>query len=285
LYLHSSALSALLDTPYSYPPESTSPISLPEALGQLNDIFEDAFSYRNGFLRYGGSEKSLEVGRWWLRFLSGSEELTLEDPLADRVEKAVVGKLIRRPGLSKLELDRALCQDFPGLLTPATDLLDSCLVSYAQQDTSGLFSLRSEDAPKVRRADLQQAVRWLKKVGQSLGYSVEGKLPRLFWHESDGSLQYVCYPIVSAVVGEILLTNEHTPANGLVFLPQERVDLLAYKLQTNPNLRQAVDSGWRFLTYNQLHWLAENPAINREVFAAQLVTGSAPHKLPQMRFL
>ena len=56
-----------------------------EVYAQIQDALENAFGYRYGFVRFGGNEKSLEAGKWWLR-----KDETVTIPLKDRVEMALV---------------------------------------------------------------------------------------------------------------------------------------------------------------------------------------------------
>ena len=61
------------------------PLKPMEVQAEITNIFEQAFTYRNGFLRLGGSEKSLEVGQWWMR---ENEDTSFQAAasLADRIE-------------------------------------------------------------------------------------------------------------------------------------------------------------------------------------------------------
>ena len=92
--------------------------------------------------------------------------------LADRAEMALVQALIRHPVQSLTALERAACRALPGLSTPARDLLLAILASYARQGPQGEYSLREEDAPQKRRADLQEMVTLLGQLGHHLGVAI-----------------------------------------------------------------------------------------------------------------
>jgi hypothetical protein len=87
------------------------PPALPpgEAYTSVKDDFEETFRDPDEFVRFGGSQHNLNVGGWWL-----SGEVDTGPPLSDRVETAFVDYLSAHPGRTLPELDRALCQAFPG---------------------------------------------------------------------------------------------------------------------------------------------------------------------------
>jgi hypothetical protein len=256
-----------------------------ESMAQVNDLLEEAFSYRSGFLRFGGSEKSLEVGRWWLR----SDDLEVELPLADRVEMELVRFLLKHPGATLQELDEAVCAVFPGLFTPDRDLILTCIASYGQEDPpgSGRWRLRPEDAPKGRRKDLVEMAALMRQIAARLGFTAEGRSP-FTWKDGSGTVQYTGYITASAVLGEIVFGQEAArldvpPGRGLIVLPGGRANLAAYKLASDPRLNQAVRAGWRFVKYRQLRWLAENPSLSPGTFAELLALDSLSYDAPQLR--
>jgi len=103
--------------------------------------------------------------------------------------------------------------------------------------------------------------------------------------DSEGQLQFALYVIASAVVGKLILTNPHPPEKSLLVLPEERVELVAYKLRQDPRLRQQVAAGWRFLSLRQLQWLSEQSQLTLQVFNDQLSQEILEFAGPQMRLL
>lgn len=284
LYLQAAALSDLAQAGLLVRPEvsdAQEPPAHGETLGQLNAVFEEAFSYRKGFLRFGGSEKSLDVGQWWLR-----ESLPTEAPLADRVEMSLVRHLQQNPGTNLFEVDQVLCQAFPGLYTPSPELIQVCLESYGQQDPDNpaRWRLRPEDVPHARQADLRAINDLLDQVAGRIGFRLEGQGPVL-WLDDAGNIAYACYVIDSAVFGEILSEGLYPPAKVLIVLPGGRANLAAYKLKNDPRLQNAAGKGWRFIKYRQVRWLAENAILNQEMLEAQLEQDLLTYNTPQMRLL
>ncbi len=274
IQVHGAALTALAHSHY-LPISSKSPS---ESLSKTNTILEEAFSYKSGFERIDGSEKSLDVGYWWLH---GTQNIMI--PLADQVEMELVRYLIKHPGSTLLEIATHIYTCFPGLLTPDSELIHVCLDSYGQEDPpeSGKWKIRASDLPAVRRSDLENITALLKRMAHNLDYQVGDQTP-LIWRNTKGEIRFVCYSIVSAVIGEILLNQAYPPEQSLLVLPGGRSNLVIYKLEHDPRLRQVVDKGWRFIKFRQVRWLAENPVLNEETLNEQLTKDPLRYDVPQM---
>lgn len=204
---------------------------------------------RAALARLGGSPQSLETGAWWLHTAEGTRS-----PLADRVEIAVVRHMLRRPDASLAAIDRALCEVFPGLLTPPLALVDAAVHSYGELGEAG-WRISPSDKPPARRADLQEMRRLLGQLGARLGYQVGGETP-LTWHTTAGELVMAFYPIASAVVGDLLLSAQTQAARSTVVLPGRRSRLALEKLSRDPRLAAARQAGWRFVKFRHVRRLA-----------------------------
>ena len=275
LNLHAAALVAycqahVMPTPEQGPGDS---------LAQFNNKLEDALSYRSGFLRFAGSEKSLEVGYWWLRETEGSAV-----PLADRIEVELVRYLIAHPGASLLEIYQALCKHFPGLLTPGTELIHVCLESYGEESPSGSghWRLLSQNAPQARRADLENITSLINHLAVTLEYRQEGDKP-LLWIDKNGEVVFAWYVTASAMIGEFILGVKRPAKSSLIVMPGGRANLVAYKLQQDPRLRQSMEEGWRFVKFRQVRWLAHNPSVTRASLDSLLTQDSLTFETPQLR--
>ena len=231
------------------------------------------------FIRYGGSEKSLEVGQWWLQDVE-----SVSQPLADRVEKALVNFLIYNPHTTILDIDTYLCAAFPGLLTPDIELIHICLDSYGVQipPDSGQWVLRENDQPRVRRSDLDEIQVALTKLGEQLGFVVRGEKP-LLWYDAGGNMRYAFHIIASAIIGELVYDLAHPPSQSLIILPGGRANLVAHKLNRDPRLRQAVEGGWRFIKYRQVRMLAETPALTEDTLDDFISQDALTYDQPQLR--
>lgn len=288
LHLHAAVLSALVHShslTTTIEPKSGELIPPAETLSQINSTFDDAFGYRGGFLRYGGSEKSLEVGQWWLR-----ESSNAATPLSDRVENALVHYLLEHPASTLLQIDSALCAAFPTEkgepITPNPKLIQVCLESYGEQDPpkSGHWCIRKEDSPEARRAEFSAITHLLEQIGSRLDFFPGGQKP-LLWREKGGEIKYIFYVITSAVFGEIILAGEFPAQQSWIVLPGGRANLVAYKLRRDPRLRQVIEEGWRFIKFRHVRWLAESPILNRDLLDEQLDLDTLTYDVPQLRLL
>ncbi len=169
-------------------PGESEPAAPAELYNLAHGALRDALSYRGGLLRFSGAEKKAEAppaseeaasrpseipegGLWWLR-----DSAWTGVSLADQVEMALVNYLLKHPACTQAELETALYQAFPGLLTPPAELIHVCLESYAEAAESDAqqWRLRSEDMPAARSQDLKDARLWLSQLGKKLGWDIKG---------------------------------------------------------------------------------------------------------------
>ncbi len=251
-----------------------------EDYNQAQNAAREALTYRGGFLRY-GVDDSPESGQWWVR-----EPVEPVQPLADRVEMALVNYLNKHPGCTLAELDCMLCAAFPGLLTPSVELIHTCLSSYGEPDPvdEHRWRLRQQDFPAARRADLAEVRIQLDQLGKRLNFKVVDDTP-LVWVDALGQAAYRFYPIASAVLGEILIRSGSPPGNSLIVLPGSRANLVAFKLGHDLRLAQAAQSGWRFLKFRHVRWLLEAPMLSLENLDENLVLDPLTYTASQMRLL
>lgn len=257
----------------------TSDESPAESLSQINAALEDALTFRRGFLRLGGSEKSLEVGYWWLR-----EAHDASPPLHDRVEMEIVRYLIAHSEVRLPEAHKWLCTQFPGLLTPEVEFIHICLESYGEetQAGSGIWRIQPRNTPQARRADIQDLATALQELARFLGYSQEGEEP-LIWRDPQGQFVHAWYVTASAIIAEVVLKKAYPPGSSMIALPGSRANLVAYKLQHDPRLRQVVEEGWRFVKFRQIRWLAQTRVVTRESLDNLLAQDTLTYESPQLR--
>ncbi len=238
-----------------------------------------------------------ESGLVWLRDASRA---TLS-PLADRIEIALVSYLLKHASCSLAELDAALCAAFPALSTPDTEYLHICLESYAEPDptTPGNWRLHPQDSPAARRQDLADAEGLIHRLGERLGFTTQlrpsataadGRPTQhtFCWVDRYQLPQYWLYPIVSAIIGEIVLQSTVPPAQSLIILPGGRANLVALKLRRDPRLGRLCDpaqSGWRFIKFRHLRWLEGNPLLSRENLDEQFALDPLTYSTSQLRLL
>ena len=252
-----------------------------DVLGKMQNLFHQALVYSGDFVRFGGSKHSLEVGKWWL----SDEGRVKEIPLIDRIEKACKQYLTDNPDCTSTDLEKSLCECFPGLLTPNPEEIKICLESYGQEapSESGRWRLRSQDEPKTRAADLMEIQNLLTQIGSKLGYQVRIDSEQvLFWVEQEDQLKYHFQISTSGIIGEALSSQFIDCPHSLLVIPGGRANLLAYKLQSNPRLSQIINSGWRIVKFRQIRRLAEDLNLTRNNLDEQLGLDPPHYSDPQI---
>ncbi len=251
IYLHAAGLVAMA--------ADHSLVWRPEALTQIH-IPILAVLAAPEFVHLAESQNP-ESGLWTLAEWNNQAE-----PLPDRVEIAAVQFLQKNPHCTIRELETALNTALPGLLTPSQNLIRAVLGSYALE-TDAHWTLRPEDSPEFRRADLDTAVQNLDILGARLGYTLEReeKSPRLVRWLEHGQTIYHFTLMASAVVGRILHQTPTPGVNNFLIFPGGRASLLAYKLDRDPELR-SLSGQWRILKFRHLRRLALLAGLTREQF-------------------
>jgi hypothetical protein len=267
--------------------EITFPKELPpsDVYKQIQQGFQDTLTFGCGFLHLNESEKSLEVGQWWLQ-----EPDADVLPLADRVEKEVVAYLLSHSGFTLLELEKEICSSFSGLMVPESELLEVCLESYGEQvpPESGNWQLRVQDSPTKRLADIAEMGRLIQEIGTSLGFDVQqidNDPPVYSWKETDRNSQHIFTLHASAVLSKSLSTVETDSARRWFVIPGSRANLLVYKMRKNPVLQEKIESGWQFIKFRHLRRLAENPSLDLASLVTQLGLDPLNYTEPQLRML
>jgi len=235
----------------------------PEALPQINAPIQAALT-GPGFVHHADS-KNPEVGLWGLANWDSAT-----DSLPDRVETNIVLFLNKHPGAATRDMETALNAELPGLLTPSLGLLRAVLASYAVE-TNGLWNLRPEDSPSVRRADLETAAQALTELAPRLGFTPQRQDSpnRLILWQDSSEIVYAFYLLASAVAGQKLRQNTYPPERSLLVLPGGRAGLLAYKLDRDPVLKSLAER-WRIVKFRALRRLSEMTDLTRERFEKEL---------------
>jgi hypothetical protein len=268
--MQNAALSGWAHSP-AQPDDETTAASL---FAQVRDQLNVSFRYQDGFRRFGGSDKDPTIGQWWLR-----DEVDLQEPISDRAEKFIVSRLAAEPGLSRVNLDNALCTEFPGLQTPSSAMTERILVSYAAE-TDGQLTLKDSDQPKARRADIAEMQAHLSKLGGQLGFKVNGDGP-IIWQKGSQVLTFVV--IASAVLDEPLRMAVPESERYIV-LPGGRSRLVLDKFSANPRLAElAVD--WSFIKYRLLRRMVENSELDLDLFKQQVAIDPLSEQNTQLPLL
>jgi hypothetical protein len=280
IYLHAAGLRALANHPFQGEDRS-----IGEFLSTVQSSFSRTLTYRNGFLRFKGSGKSIEIGDWWIRDYQGKVL-----PVSDRVEMEVVNCLLKYPKSTFYTLDQRICENTPSLAPPETELIQVCLESYGILDPSEqrFWSIQDRDKPATRRKDIQVIAGMLEEIGTRLEYqtvSYEKPQKRIDWIDKSGGTPYTFYISASGVLGRYLLEPETKGKKSIIVVPGSRANLVAYKLRTNPHLNLVFGQDWEFIKYRHIRQLVERSNLNQSNLDEQLSLDPLTYTKPQIRLL
>ena len=245
-----------------YPEPESQMAAAGDYFQQLNLDFEENIAYRQGFLHYSA------IDSWW------HQELDLAHlPQSDQVEIRLVRALLQKNGtVQESALLQEIYDQFPGLDTPRSSLIEACLSSYAERDPGppAAWTLKINDHPESRLADLKELEGILSSLGQELGYQIDlGKAPEnlslVIWSEG-GTVVERFYIGASGLLSKIISAAEGAAEQGWMILPGSRAGLIHYKLHHNPLLAEIIQENWQLVKYRHLRRLFEQGGITRDNF-------------------
>lgn len=237
-------------------------------------------------------EQDLSVRSQWehlsrgLEFESGSywfaQPTTTDDPLFDRVERMVLGLLRSVEAVGEVELDRRVCEAFPGISTPDRRLVFACLNSYAQRRGDGLWSLRPEDYEGARKMDCQEVEELLRQLGIKLGYLVPAG-ERLKWITLEGSTAYNFK--VSGLASWGWEHMEMEDSDLTMVIPGGRSVLVAEKARRDPRIREWLETPGRVIKFRHVRRLATEANLGLGNLAERMAIDPPERQDPQMPLL
>ncbi len=278
LYLHAAGLAGLVNQP-----RLSNNFTPGDYLSQVHTAFQDNLNYRNGFLRYAGSEKSLDVGLWWLKDVEGQIL-----PLSDRVEIALINYLRKNPEHTLSEIDAAICNSTPGLSPPDTNFIYECLQSYGVTNTpdSNQWELSAKEHEDIRGKDLIEISQSLMMLGERLGCRVrklEAEISAILWVKDKGQEELIFYLSTSAVLGKYLSLSIPSHQKSYIIIPGSRSNLVAFKLERNPHLNQIFRQNWKFIKYRLIRQLVNKVNISFGNIEEQFTLDPITYTTPQIR--
>jgi len=245
------------------------------ALTLLNDRFEKSLADKRTFVHFGAGVEA-EIGQYWL-----ADPATSGEPLADRVEMAVVERLRDGGPAVEDEIDADVCRALPGMLTPDRRLLHACLRSYGvQEDTPGRWRLRPEDFPDARARDHEETAHLLLEFGERLGFTAVQEQD-IVWRDAFGSDRYIFRVRTDAVFGQAL----RDAGEVIHVLPGGRGSLVAEKARRDPRLRAWLQAGLRLVKFRHVRRLAAETTLTPENLEERLAIDPIDEADPQLPLL
>lgn len=290
LGLHISALNAILD---SLPLPQIEPSQAAEVYAIIQNSMQQAYLNRSELQRFGGSEGSLEGGKWWIAPSKKHTQKGLDIlPLSDRVEIAVVKAFQNQPSWEFSELDRHLCKVFPGLNTPDTSLIRACVESYAIEKSPGKWVLRDGEKTIERRRDLAEIRQLLDEVMLRVGLTTRAPLVELpesqfslVYENWDGVPIYQFQVLVSAVLGPLMDTDITAKRKAYILCPGSRAILFDYKTRNNPLLSNHIQGSWKYVKFRLLRRIYESMPADYISVEKQLDLDPLMNRDPQIQLL
>ncbi len=258
--LHAASMSALADE-NSFPP-SIQQLTIEKASelqGSLNSLLADTTFLR----RLDATAQDPESGLWWL-----AQPEMRQNPLADRLETELRSWLLSEERIPSDTLSDRINQRFPGYLTPPINLIQMCMDSYADLDTTtGIWQLKPTERAQTREADMQSMQDLVTRLGRIFKVRQEGEYP-INWYLQSGREDpiYRLYISSTAIADRKAISSGVTGCETVFVLPGSRAGLLKYKLERDPYLRELLDDGFHFLKYRTLRSIAQRADVTLELW-------------------
>jgi hypothetical protein len=262
LHVHAAVLAMLAKNNMLKPRE----LEFDETLRRINNAIAESLRDNPLFVHHSSGE-NVDTGLWGL-------EAQMNETLADRVEKEIVGYLQKNPNALYLEIENDLNEKFKGLMAPSKGLIYAVLNSYAERN-GGSWKLRVEDVASARREEYNNMFDLLERIGDRLGFNVERKDRIILWTENRVK-RFSFILLASALIGP---ASEFPDA--FIVIPGGRAELIAQKQRRDPNLA-AMMKDRKILKYRLLRAIAEAPILTRETFEEQIASDPVEKSAGQM---
>ncbi len=243
----------------------------------MGESLETVLGDRKIFLHMGrGAE--VESGLYWLH-----DPVFAEASLTDLVERQVLESLRKEGWIFAYELDKQICEQFPGLLTPDRRLITVCLRSYAEgPDTDGRWRLRAEDDAAARQEDCDEIRRLLVNLGSQLEFEVgEGEMIK--WLGDEGEVAYAFRIMETAVWAGVLQSDA---VEGITYvIPGGRAELVAEKARRDPRLQDWLQDGPPVIKFRLVRRLMAETTLTRVNLRERMAIDPPEHQDPQLPLL
>jgi hypothetical protein len=238
-----------------------------QATSETQKWIDSLFQISDRLVRIPDGTTSLETGEWWLR--SPTNAIT---PLIDRVENTIVQYLKQERTTTAQAIKKMVFQSFPGLFTPRANIILTCLESYANLMDTGLHLWELKDSEKdfARKNDINIILNSIRQIGDCLKFKVAGENPLLWFSETADHPDFKIIIISSANIPIEQFNNHPIAKTNIIVLPGSRANLLAFKEQRNPVLKQTLRDKCIIVKFRLIRDLEANPLLTRELFFEQI---------------
>lgn len=194
-------------------------------------------------------------------------------PLEERIEKSVVGILLRRRKVTFTDVMKTLYETFKNALTPSPTSVRRVLEEYAIKIRGGLWSINYQVEKREKEHD--KMAQFLSEIGEKMGFKVYADLPK--WRKRARTIPVskerlskvkdidVIWFTPNEIVYEFEIENTtgiteairrgaNIPykVNRVIVIPEERTELLRKRAE-EPFIKEGIDKyDWKFLYYDNL---------------------------------
>lgn len=250
-----------------------------QAASETQKWIENLLLTENSITCRGDKSSSIETSEWVLKNLH-----ELKTPLADRLETLILDHLTNVTSTTTRDVKNLVYKNFPGLLTPENDLLINCLESYAILIDlySQTWQLRDSEQAVARNKDFNEITNHLKQIAQHLKFECTGQLNMLWQEKGNPEPSYQIHMTKTAMVANYLRQAPAPPVTTLIILPGSRANLLAYKIERDSLLREAMGSHIQVVKFRLVRDLAANPLLSRQLFEEQVYSDPPEYRSSQL---
>jgi hypothetical protein len=250
-----------------------------QAASETQKWIELLFREKSLLTRVAGGAASLESGDWFL-----ANPTDTQMPLIDRVEKKILQHLVGSITTTSQDLKEHIYQAFPGMFTPGDSLMINCLESYAEpvKPNSNSWKLRETEMPAKRRADITAILKSLIHIAHRLDYQTKDHNPLLWYERNTLQPSYRFNIFASAIVSQHIFQNTQKAPTNILVLPGSRANLLAFKKQRDPVLKQTLDQDFLIVKFRLVRDLEANPLLSRDLFKEQISADPLEYRSSQL---
>jgi hypothetical protein len=238
-----------------------------QSASETQKWLESLFQIGGELTRIGESGTSIESGDWWL-----SDPASVEAPLIDRIEEQIVRHLVKGGETTASKLKDEIYQNFPGIFTPEDDVILNCLESYADliDENSHIWKLRESELPNKRNSDIALIRSQIEQIGKRLNYQVINQDP-ILWQAKGSSKPKFCFHVFSsAILSKHIDQGALAVEFNVLVIPEKRLNLLAYKQQRNPLIKNSLNQDYLIVKFPLISDLHANPLLTHDLFMEQI---------------
>ena len=250
--------------------------NLPESMNVVSDsLFSEIQNEITAIIRDGQFLESFNSSQsggsqWWL-----CDPKLAQTPLSEQVEQSIRKILQKREPLDKREVEKQICRQYRGSLTPPAELIQLCLESYADPVLKAVhhYLLLPDEDLKKRGLDLIEMRSLITLCAQILKVKEEPDGGSVTWKTQENHILYRFFFIDSCSISKFI---QETPSdegvNNVILFPGSRSRLLSYRLNHDPRLEAASEQNWNFVKFRTLRRLAAQENLTLDLWKEVLIS-------------